>query len=132
MRGLKHESIEVEPLDPEVESVIGDECDAFLRGAYLDTLHRGGHRAPVWTWLNEAAHGEAEQLRTTASFASLDDGDVELRTRITVAIAVTCAMHDRTLVDLQRELLVPLELALAGTDLTPRRLIELVGRALYR
>lgn len=107
------------------------ECEAFLAGAYADACHRLGLRAPVWTWLNEAAHADADRLHAIASAIEPAHADIERRTRATLARAVVSAMSDRSLADLQRELLVPLELRLAGTELTPRRLVELVGRALY-
>lgn len=131
MRGLKRQSMQADAADESVESDVADECEAFLAGAYVDACHRLGLRAPVWTWLNEVAHADPDRLRAVASTIEPDHADIERRTRAALAQAVVAAMSDRGLTDLQRELLVPLELCLAGTELTPRRLVELVGRTLY-
>ena len=77
------------------------------------------------------AHADTDRLRAIASTIEPAHTDIERRTRATLAPAVVSAMSDRSLTDLQRELLMPLELRHAGTELTPRRLVELVGRALY-
>ena len=111
------------------DSELAAECEAFLTGTFVDLLHDRCDRAPVWTWLNDAAHGSRERLCALA--ASDVAGDVEVVTRTTISRAVLCACDDRDLVELQRTDLIPLELAIAGTELTPRRLVELVGRALY-
>lgn len=129
MRGLKRPDTHDE-LDHAWDTGIADECETFLSGRHADALRALGHFAPVWSWLNEAAHADEAHLRSVAD-SNVDDTDVERRTRRSIARAVICATRDRELADLQRESLVPLELDIAGTDLSPRRLVELVGRALY-
>lgn len=123
--------METDATDEPVESDVADECEAFLAGAYADACHRLGRGAPVWTWLNEGAHADADHLRRVATAPEPERADIEQRTRATLARAVVSAMDDRSLDDLQRSVLVPLELHVAGSELTPRRLIELVGRALF-
>jgi hypothetical protein len=127
MRATRHrrapESVEI------TSSGIAQECEAFLAGTFIDVMHEGRRLPPVWTWLNDAAHGSTERLQGIA--AGEAGGDVEVTTRATIARAVLCAGADRDLLELQRSSLIPLELRIAGTELTPRRLVELVGRALY-
>lgn len=131
MRALKrhsgHQAVREEP----VGTAIADECGAFLAGAFVTALHEQGRRAPVWAWLNEAAHSDGAHLRQLADDLDPESPDVEVRTRSAIARATVHALADRPLSDLQRDLLVPLELRLAGTVLSPRRLVELVGVALY-
>ncbi|HVM54136.1 MAG TPA: hypothetical protein VM262_13135 [Acidimicrobiales bacterium] len=110
---------------------LADECEAYLAGRLVEALRHHGTFAPVWTWLNEAAHAGETQIRQRAEKSLPVDADVETRTRSAVARAVLGALGQRELHVLQRDLLVPLELRLAVAELSPRRLIELVGRALY-
>lgn len=117
-------------LDVLDDHTVADECQAFLAGAYVDARHADGCSAPIWSWMNEAAHADAAHL-TALSTVPIDDVDVELRTRVLLARAVVSAARTQPLADLQRDVLVPLELTVMGTDPTPRRLIELVARALY-
>ena len=129
MRGTRHRRAVDDATIVETDSELATECEAFLAGTYVDLLHERCDRAPVWTWLNDAAHGSMSRLEEVA--AADVDGDIEAVTRRTLASAVVCACDDRDLLDLQRTHLIPLELSIAGTELSPRRLVELVGRALY-
>lgn len=129
MRGLKRQNDEVGH-DDALTTGLSDEVEAFLHGT-LAERHRYGSFAPVWTWMNEVAHGDPAVVRDGAARPDLEDEDIEGRTRSALARAVVGAMGDRDIRELQRDVLVPLELRIIGTDLTPRRLVELVGRALY-
>ena len=106
-------------------SVLAAECEAFLAGR-LPEVWACIDEPPVWTWLNPIAHGSAERIGTIAADPS---AAVRASTVRTIAEAVL-ARHD-DLATLQREVLVPLEVAHAGEVMTPRRLIELVALALY-
>ena len=106
-------------------SVLATECEAFLAGT-LPEVWACIDEPPVWTWLNPIAHGSAERIATIAADPSTA---VRASTVRTIAVAVL-ARHD-DLATLQREVLVPLEVAHAGEVMTPRRLIELVALALY-
>jgi hypothetical protein len=114
-----------------IAEAIGAEIESFLSGRYVEELHRLGRRAPVWAWLNEAAHATKHDLRATAAAYPPDDPDVEARTRGTLARALLGRGGDDGIERVQRALLVPLELAIMGQSMTPRRLVELVCRTLY-
>ena len=131
MRALRRRDDLVLPGEPILDTDLADECAAFLDGSLVRSLQEHGVFAPVWTWLNEAAHGDESELRRLAEDLDPDAIEVQVRTRSAIARAVVHALTDRRLTDLQRDLLVPLELRVAGTVLSPRRLVELVGRALY-
>lgn len=130
MRALKRRD-DVAGEEPILHTDLADECEAFLEGSLVRCLQGHGAFAPVWTWLNEAAHGDEGEIRLLAEQLDTDATDAQVRTRSAIARAVVHALTDRRLADLQRDLLVPLELRVAGTVLSPRRLVELVGRALY-
>ena len=112
--------------DPVIATPVGDECASFLAGT-VAAVHRVDGHAPVWTWLNVIAHGDSSAVEALA-----DDGetaDVERATQATIARAVRA--DGRELTALQRDVLVPLEVGLVGTVMTPRRLVELVGKAIF-
>jgi hypothetical protein len=108
-----------------VVTTVADECEALLSGQ-LAEHHRSRGHAPVWTWLNAIAHGDEQVVR---DIATRPGDDVETTTTAALARAV---LADGRQVDvLQREVLVPLELRIAGDVITPRRLVELVGQAVF-
>lgn len=114
------------PPEPDVTLTdVSAECEALLAGTLADLLARHGE-PPVWSWINAVAHGNDDRLR---ALAAGDATDVRAATMRTIASAVLA--HGGELPTLQREVLVPLELAQVGEVMTPRRLVELVGRALY-
>lgn len=102
------------------------ECEAFLAGTLADVIAHGDV-PPVWSWLNAIAHGSCAQVRALVEHDA--DGDVRATTMATLAEAVIADGRDVGV--LQHDVLVPLELAIVGEVMTPRRLIELVGRALF-
>lgn len=105
-------------------SDIADDCEAFLRSD-LAARWRETIGAPVWTWLNAVAHGDVRAL----AVRPVADGDVEGRTTRTIARAILGDGREVEL--LQREVLVPLELSVAGQVMIPRRLVELVTDTLF-
>jgi hypothetical protein len=97
---------------------LGDECEAFLAGRYA--------------WLNQAAHADAETIRSAAESLP-DDGDILLWTdaRATIATLVTAATAwGADLREVQHEVLVPLELELTDAILKPEDLTRRVFQAL--
>lgn len=106
-------------------SVLSTECEAFLAGTLPD-VWACVDEPPVWTWLNPVAHGSAERV---AAIAADPSDAVHASTVRTIAQAVL-GRHD-DLAALQRDVLVPIEIAHAGEVMTPRRLVELVALALY-
>jgi hypothetical protein len=126
----RHEDVEVIEETGPSESV-GEECDAFLAGRLVTFRWPDGTPTPVWTWLNETAHGEIEQIVAIASLTITADTAVPERTRTLLARALLGVGPRSGVAALQQRVLVPLELELVGQVMSPRRLVELVGRALY-
>ena len=104
---------------------VSAECEAFLAGTLAEEIAPSG-TAPVWSWLNAIAHGDADLVQRLSAVEAASIGEVTVST-----IAKAVIADGRTLDELQHEVLVPLELSIVGKLLTPRRLIELVGRSLF-
>ena len=112
---------------------VAADADAFLAGRLLERAHDIGEpwEIPGWYWLNAVAHGTPERLGEIAAEprAAPDSPDV----RMTYPMVRRLLAHDvllagggsRTqLEQIQRELLVPLELDIAGEGrITPRALL---------
>ena len=115
------------------------ESDLYLSGYYAEYLDTRNRPVPTWAWLSALAHGSAEQLR---SLAMHDDPGDRVPTRRTLwwqavgfLAAEILAHHDDELGldELQRSVLVPLELAWPSTDrryVQPRELVRTVLGAL--
>lgn len=89
---------------------------AFLLGHYADVLEDAGTPVPVWAWTNVLAHGSPRDLRAVAhdSYEGWTDSRHWHSGRALLAAEMLARMRRGvTLVDLQHELLVPLELELA-------------------
>ena len=125
MKMLSRRGAETDNIDDVEPTSVTDECEAFLEGR-LPSIARHGGCAPVWTWINPIAHRDRAALTALAGGTA---GDVQGTTTQVIARAVL--VDGRDLDVLQREVLVPLELAHVGETMTPRRLIELVGHALF-
>jgi hypothetical protein len=111
---------------------LGDECEAFLAGRYAERLLREGRRVPPWAWLNQAAHADADTILAAADGLP-DDGEILLWTdaRATIAALVGAATAwGADLREVQQEVLVPLELELTNTILSPEELSRRVFQAL--
>lgn len=99
-----------------------DECDAFLAGQYAEQLGARGEAVPVWAWVNLLAHGTEEELRRAlhpAGSELLGDSSrawLEARSYLAGEVLDAVATGYSSLHELQSELLVPLELALAAHD----------------
>ena len=106
---------------------LADEAEAFLNGSYLAHLASIGRVAPGWAWINPLAHGTRAQIVALAQPATRGSG-VVARDAWDKALAflaqelLQLIAAGTSLAELQRTILVPLELELAA-----RR-----GRALNR
>jgi hypothetical protein len=113
------------------------ECEAFLNGSLAEYWDDKGADVPVWAWMNLLAHGTARQIgecvlrpyrprrgsrswrvaRSYLAYEVLDLTDLEF-----------------TLAELQRTVLIPLELEMAErdevSDWTPRQWVDVVEDAL--
>ena len=118
------------------DGVAGD-TEAFLSGRLLERAHQLGEpwEIPGWYWLNAVAHGTPERL---AQLATEDGGDERPGVRLSYPAARRMLARDVLLAgggsvahleQIQRQLLVPLELDIAGEGrVTPRSLLSR-GRA---
>lgn len=103
------------------ETLVADECEAFLAGRYPHHLFASGETIPPWAWLNPLAHGRASGL---LAIARNRPGPGEPITtwsgaigRLAFEILELTGQDPIALRRLQLELIVPLELRLAaGAD----------------
>ena len=114
------------------------ECETYLCGRYADHMDAEHRVVPNWAWINVLAHGDLERLREVAAGDGLDP---RRRTSTTVwwqAVAFVADVvlaqggDESSLDELQRSVLVPLELAwlAAGLRRTPSQLVRVVLDAL--
>lgn len=106
-------------------------CEMFLQGRYIDWLVSEAQPIPAWARLNRAAHADRSTIRHHLADYELPQvaetwADVE----VLVEAAVLAGTSDDDLPTLQRLLLVPFELDLMTTILSPRAAVDQVHRAL--
>lgn len=94
---------------------LSDESAAYLAGTYAETLGSRCRVVPAWAWTNLLAHGSAPQLRLQAQ--ALDRGLLHARAWLAARAYLAAEIVERvdrgaSLTRLQREVLIPLELAL--------------------
>lgn len=113
---------------------VAGECAAYLSGDYLDYIREAGALGSIpraaWMMLNPIAHGSPERVRRLAgmSVPVLHHKLTwhQCRARIAAALVGKCWDDDNDLTRLQRDALVPLELALIDeVDVTPQMLVQL-------
>jgi hypothetical protein len=98
----------------EARELIG-ECESFLNGCFAEHLLAEGAVVPTWAWMNLLAHGTTEDLaappvRLTDLPRSLDPW---VQARAYLAAELLDVVDARTpLVTVQRDTLIPLELAM--------------------
>ena len=117
-----HESIEP-PMSPgriPAETALAEECQAFLDGTYAELAYASDAPVPVWAWMNLLAHGTEAELRDAAR--ALGEGDSWHQARAFLAGEVLEAIGPPhlTLVQLQHDVLVPLELDLLDCQCSNR------------
>lgn len=106
--------------DPErelAEELIAD-CEAFLAGRYAEHLEARGRRVPAWAWVNLLAHGTGDELAAARHLVQ-DGTDPRSQWRAARAflareVLEAAVAAGTTLDDLQRRVLIPLELELMG------------------
>lgn len=95
------------------------ECEGFLTGRLALECERSGGVAPGWMWFNHLAHGTTEDLAACESgllpgySVGMDVWAAPLA-YLASELRVIQAETGATLDDIQRDVLVPLELRLAG------------------
>jgi hypothetical protein len=121
-----------------VETSVGDECEAFLAGQLGAYLHRSGRPISPAGWLNQLVHGTTNELALMAvgSHPSLDPSNwQQAMAYLARSLLERARDTGRPIGELQRELLLPLELELLGNpdavDFDPADVIRLTLARLY-
>jgi hypothetical protein len=118
---------------PETDPDIGDECGLFLAGRYAEHFRTRQRHLPLWVWLNPLAHGTRDEIASWAAGACDRPESREWSQAITflaVCVLDMAGDDDPRLEDLQRDVLIPLELRLAERwfeRMTPSRFVKLVS-----
>jgi hypothetical protein len=100
------------------EAALVSEGEAFLLGSLVDLIESRAGNVPVWAWTNLLAHGTEEDLQGAA--ATVLAGGVAEHTQwhqarsYLAAEVLHCAQLHGSLAELQRAVLVPLELGLTS------------------
>lgn len=133
----EHEGVE-ESADAVFDGDVVSDCEAFLLGGYAEFLEARSEPVPVWAWTNVLAHGRREDLERAAAGARVGWSWTR-RWRVARTVAAG-ELLDRvasgaSLADMQREVLVPLELELVSCRedwaCMPERWLEVVRSALH-
>jgi hypothetical protein len=117
--------------EPQVDS-IGEEAQRFLSGRYLELAYLNARDVPPWVWISAIAHGDEEVLELASTWMQHHGGRPEfdewgrLLEHVARRIVSTSRDIDRPLCDLQRDLLIPLELAVFMTPVGPATLYRLI------
>lgn len=113
------------------------EAQCFLDGNYLDIAFSDNRDVPVWAWISIIAHGERESVEHAATWLTDHEGvrpEFDMWGRVLQNIArqvLNVASFPRcSLGDIQRELLIPLELTIIMTPVGPTTLYRLVSSML--
>ena len=113
------------------DSGLAEESEAFLGGHLLELMRAGSCPVSSWMWLNGVAQGDPERVAWLASSPSawgphpLDWPAA--RARVAAELLACTGGDPIRMVQLQRGVLVPLELVLANRPgLTPDELVAVV------
>ncbi len=110
---------------------LADEAEAFLNGTLLAHMASIGRAAPGWAWVNPLAHGTRPEIVALARPAA-KGSPVAGRDAWEGALAflarelLTLTAGDLSLAEVQRTVLVPLELELAARRGRPLNRDEIV------
>lgn len=109
------------------------EAQCFLDGNYLEIAFSQGRDVPVWAWLSIVAHGDKDSLERASNWLSNHDGirpELDMWGRVLEHIARqvqgTAQAVGCSLGEIQRGLLIPLELTIITTPVGPTTLYRLV------
>jgi hypothetical protein len=116
---------------------IADEAEQFLAGGYLDIAFVNERDVPAWIWMSTLAHADGATLERAEHWL---DHQREMRPELELwgrmlqllarrvhesYVAIGCSLED-----LQREVLVPLELAVSAASIGPATLYRIVDSML--
>jgi hypothetical protein len=95
---------------------LGEECEAFLAGEWVEYLEAHGEPVPSCCWLNHVAHAGEAELRATAGALERarpnSDGWSQAASFLAGELLDAAEEWSTDVSELQRSRLVPLELAL--------------------
>lgn len=118
-------------------NVMAADCEAFLTGHLARHLEEAGQEVPAWAWMNLVAHGTGDDLlaeRAVDPASYFPAGKWHEASSLLAAEVLDMTSGDGSLGELQREVLVPLELELASrvevTSWRPEQLALAVEHAL--
>jgi hypothetical protein len=104
--------------EPEQAGGIGEECEAFLAGRLAVYLQGKGRPIPPVGWLNQLVHATPDELEFLATGGSAEAVQPSAWCRTVAYLARSLLQRaqvtGRPIGELQRELLIPLELELIG------------------
>jgi hypothetical protein len=122
---------------PQYGEILANEADQFLNGRLLDVAFASGDDVPAWIWLSAIAHGDRSLLGRTQNWLTDHKGArPELNgwgrvlQHLTTRLLETSDALGCPASDLQRSLLVPLELAVTITPVGPATMCRLVNAML--
>jgi hypothetical protein len=121
----------------EGSSVLATECAAFLDGTLAEYWDEKGTTVPVWAWTNMLAHGD-ENLIVQSVVHPNRPRHMARSWRIARSYLayelLDLTDDDKTLAELQADVLVPLELEMASrpevADWSPRQWVDAVDIAI--
>ena len=107
-----------DPLVAELSDALIGDCEAVLRGRYVERLLLTGLPVPPWAWTNLLAHGRPGDLEAASSGVAAHPssgagGFVAARARLARRVLDAAGDDEDALSHLQATVLVPLELAIA-------------------
>jgi hypothetical protein len=122
-----------------LEAGVGDECEAYLAGHLASFLAARGRPVPPVGWLNQVVHGTPRELSALAVTGSTETLQPSRWARAVGYLARSLLERaretGRPIEELQRELLLPLELELIArpdaADLDEADMIRLTMVRLY-
>lgn len=92
---------------------IAQECEAFVSGRYHEIGLRCHRKAPPgWVWVNALAHAERAELQRLAALSSTRDDRLGFLSYLADEVLLSAGPDDVTLLRIQRDTLMPFELAL--------------------
>jgi hypothetical protein len=124
------------------ERVLVAECEAFLSGHSAQYFDQHNRPVPAWAWLNLLAHGTDDEIAALASGGPQPALPASETTAVWFQavsllgqeLMIQATRRGRSLAELQRWTLVPLELELAGprapSSVKPAALVTSVLSAL--
>ena len=116
---------------------LADEAERFLRGRYLDVAFATERHVPTWVWVSALAHGDDTDMALCERWLS-DHGSERPELNawghvlqvLAHRVRETVARTGCSLVDLQEEVLLPIELAVLEAPIGPATLNRLVESTL--